>query len=192
MTRTTDNSYHFTKDPSATGSDALQVDSRQTEERVKGSLTETDASLAAQPQTMRGDNSTNTKRTPRRKPTHRKWWTTYDCYTPTQQERQKAAFTFAYDNFWKFCFTGQRRYTERPVWKWTAPHYCSSTSSPLDESAAPDYRIQIANGNIVPVRKQVLLRFSWQDKILRNNSCYYQRWATYSLECLFSNKTSLQ
>ena len=35
----------------------------------------------------------------------------------------------------------------------------------LEENPAPDFKVQIANGNIVPVRKQVLLRFFIGEKI---------------------------
>ena len=35
----------------------------------------------------------------------------------------------------------------------------------LEEYPAPDFKVQIANGSIVPVRKQVLLRFFIEGKV---------------------------
>ena len=67
MIRKTVIKYHFTKDSSATGSDAPQKDSRQTEEIIKGSQAGTDFPFLAQPQNKRSDNSPDTERRPRQK-----------------------------------------------------------------------------------------------------------------------------
>ena len=40
----------------------------------------------------------------------------------------------------------------------------------LEEYPAPDFKVQIANGNIVPVRKQVLLRFFIGGKYSKRHS----------------------
>ena len=40
----------------------------------------------------------------------------------------------------------------------------------LEEYPAPDFKVQIANGNIVPVRKQVLLRFLSEGKYSKRHS----------------------
>ena len=46
--------------------------------------------------------------------------------------------------------------------------HCILTSHPaafLQELPAPEFKVQIANGNIVPVRKKVLLRFFIDGKV---------------------------
>ena len=50
----------------------------------------------------------------------------------------------------------------------------------LEELPAPEFKVQIANGNFVPVRKQVLLRFLLEEKSSRRHSWYSQRWETSS------------
>ena len=49
----------------------------------------------------------------------------------------------------------------------------------LEEYPAPDFKVQIANGNIVPARKQVLLRFFIEAKYQKRLS----QWETSSSEC---------
>ena len=57
----------------------------------------------------------------------------------------------------------------------------------LQELPAPEFKVQIANGNIVQVKKQVLLR-SWSSK---KHSWFFRPWGTYSLECRSSRKPPL-
>ena len=61
----------------------------------------------------------------------------------------------------------------------------------LQELPAPEFKVQIANGNIVPVRKQVLLRFFIGKKSSKRHSWSSQRWGIYSLECHSSKNTPL-
>ena len=44
--------------------------------------------------------------------------------------------------------------------------YCNAhPAAQLEEYPAPDFKVQIANGSVVPVREQVLLRFSIGGKV---------------------------
>ena len=51
----------------------------------------------------------------------------------------------------------------------------------LEELPPPDFKIQIANGSLVPVRKQVVLRFFLAvAKCLKKGFQFYQLWERYS------------
>ena len=59
----------------------------------------------------------------------------------------------------------------------------------LQELPAPEFKVQIANGSIVPVRKQVLLRFFIGDKSSKKHSWFSRRWEMFSSECHSSRST---
>ena len=50
----------------------------------------------------------------------------------------------------------------------------------LEELPAPDFKMQIANGSIVPVRKQALLHFFIAGKHSEERFWFSQRWETFS------------
>ena len=186
MTRKTDNNNHFTKHSSTTGTDAPQADTRQTEEPVKGCQTGADASVVA-PQSTCSENAANTKNIPRRKTSSRT--TEVRPVTTTIRLTKNDRMLYLSSQFKQFetpalLDTGaiQSDLSENQLRRITTAHH----SALLDEIPAPKYRIQIANGNIVPVRKQVLLRFFCQDNFSKKTSWYYHRRATFSLECHFS------
>ena len=114
----------------------------------------------AQPQIIRGDNSTDTKRKPRRKPK-----------PPTTEVRPLIA-TFRLnknnrklyvhmqvnqDENFALLDTGttQSALSEKELRRITAAH----PSAVVDELPAEDFGIQITNSIVVPVRKQVVNRF---------------------------------
>ena len=133
------------------------MDSRKTEKPVKDSQAETDASIVAQPNNMRGDNSTDTKSRPRRK--LNKPTTEVGPLTVTLRpnKNNRKLQTTLHKNF-ALPDTGAKRSAlfENETRRVIAVH----PSAMLDDLPAPDYRIEFANGNLVPIRKQVLLRFS--------------------------------
>ena len=192
MTRTIDNSYHFTKDSSATGPDAPQVDDRQTEEQIKGTQVESNLSLLAPPPNTGEDKSTDTKKKPRRKTSP----PTTDVRPLTAAVRlnkndrmlYKPSQFNQYDNFAILDTEAiQSALSEYQLSRIIAAH----SSAPLHELPAPNYRIRIANDNILPTRKQVLLVFPGQGEVSKKKSWYYPRWTIYSLECLFLKKYSI-
>ena len=159
MTRITNNNYHFTKDSSTTGPDAPQVDNSQTEEPIKCSQATTDASLVAPPQSNCSENAANGKKRPHRKTS-----------TPKTEVQPLTATLLLNKNHRMLYLPLQlKQYEICVLVDAGAKHSALSknelgritTARPnalLDELAAPDYRIQIANGNFATVRKQILLR----------------------------------
>ena len=141
MTRTTDNTYYFTKDFSEAGLDGPQVSraieqtNRTNNQRLAGRNTRIIfGSTSEHPRWyIRG----HEEETSSKNQLTDIWCMTTSCYTPTQQDWQNAVHTFTIQPIREFCRTQNRRNIERPVWKWSAPNYRSSSLCSARQITSP-------------------------------------------------------
>ena len=94
-------------------------------------------------------------------PRNRKVSLLIDCYSETKQTWPHAVHPIAILWLRKLHPSRYRRFSKCPVRKWIAanPHFTPLSSSRRN-ALAPEDKIQLGNGNIVPVRKQVLIHLT--------------------------------
>ena len=182
LTQTTDNNYHLIPSTRLADSAATNRQSPSTDESWKSTQSDGTTPLDIKSVT-RSDRRPDKTKLPHQETTSRS--PPLVCNSQTEQKRPHAVHTLQVRDYQSHALPGtgtiQRAMSENEL----RSKLTAEISALLEEPPSLVYKIQIANGNIVPIRKQSNFDFFLAGENLGRSSLYCQPRTTFTSACLF-------